>query len=593
MKKFAFLFVTFALALTSCGSTSSFNSENSAISSNEITSSSSSSFSVDSDHVHQYSLISETQATLLERGVKTYSCSCGDSYERYSYYLEEIAFKDKVFQYSGHENVITLEGLLPSRLTVEYENNKLTEIGSKEATAKILDEEGQVVMSKKAVITVEAYTGFPHIELDTSGASIDSDEEYTPVKVSTSNCKDAYKISNKTGGIRLRGHGSQTYDKKPYRIKLDKKLNLLGLHSDYKNWVLLADYNDPSMLRNQSALNIGNSLFNYSNNYASRYEHVHVYLNGQYQGVYLLAEQQQINAGRVAINEAEENYQGTDIGYFLELHLKNTDGQQIDADFPDYVSLKGNRRVLSGATVPDHYYEVKSDYYSNDQKTFIQKYINNVFSIMFNAVSNKGFYKLDQNYDLVEANFANAYECINEVIDLESLFKIYYLQEMMCNVDVGYASFYLFVDFSSKSTHKRLTFGAPWDFDWSSGNANKNDAQNAKKEYNSRNFEFMNWWLYMLRKSDFFNTYFEKYFEIFDRVGIMQRVFNDIDYEVATFSQDFANNYSVWKTLGTYIPAYTINANLSFKSQKDGADYLKDWLTQRYTYLSSLFLKSL
>ncbi|MCQ2800411.1 MAG: hypothetical protein MJ216_00445 [Bacilli bacterium] len=209
MKKFAFLFATFALALTSCCSTSSFNSENSTASSNEITSSSSSSFSVDSDHVHQYSLISETQATLLERGVKTYSCSCGDSYERYSYYLEEIAFKDKVFQYSGHENVITLEGLLPSHLTVEYENNKLTEIGSKEATAKILDEEGQVVMSKKAIITVEAYTGFPHVELDTSGVSIDSDEEYTPVKVSTSNCKDAYKISNKTGGIRLKVHGGQ------------------------------------------------------------------------------------------------------------------------------------------------------------------------------------------------------------------------------------------------------------------------------------------------------------------------------------------------------------------------------------------------
>ena len=73
------------------------------------------------------------------------------------------------------------------------------------------------------------------------------------------------------------------------------------------------------MMRNATALYMGDSLLNYSRNYASDYKHVNVYMNGEYNGVYLLAEQQQANGNRIRLNEAETDYTGTDIGYLLEL----------------------------------------------------------------------------------------------------------------------------------------------------------------------------------------------------------------------------------------------------------------------------------
>ncbi len=40
-----------------------------------------------------------------------------------------------------------------------------------------------------------------------------------------------------------------------------------------------------------------------------------MYLNNLYWGVYLLAEQQQVNANRINVTEPEDNYTGTDIGF--------------------------------------------------------------------------------------------------------------------------------------------------------------------------------------------------------------------------------------------------------------------------------------
>ena len=57
---------------------------------------------------------------------------------------------------------------------------------------------------------------------------------------------------NFEGRGRIRGRGNSTwewYPKKPYRIKLDKKASLLGLDED-KDWVLLANYRDPTHLMN-------------------------------------------------------------------------------------------------------------------------------------------------------------------------------------------------------------------------------------------------------------------------------------------------------------------------------------------------------
>ncbi len=51
-------------------------------------------------------------------------------------------------------------------------------------------------------------------------------------------------------------------EKKPYRIKFDKKQVMLGLNNDLsaKSWVLLAEYVDKTLLINTTAFFMGNEI---------------------------------------------------------------------------------------------------------------------------------------------------------------------------------------------------------------------------------------------------------------------------------------------------------------------------------------------
>ena len=52
------------------------------------------------------------------------------------------------------------------------------------------------------------------------------------------------------------------------------------------------------------------------------------------------------------------------------------------------------------------------------------------------------------------------------VLDVDSLVDTLILQELVHNFDVGEGNFYMAIDFTEKSIYPRLTFVAPWDFNW-------------------------------------------------------------------------------------------------------------------------------
>ena len=71
-------------------------------------------------------------------------------------------------------------------------------------------------------------------------------------------------------------------------------------------------------------------------------------------------------------------------------------------------------------------------------------------------------------HDLVDGSglYASKEEAIGAVMDLESVVDTYIIEEVMGNYDRGNGSFYMCVDFSKKAKYDRLTFMAPWDFNW-------------------------------------------------------------------------------------------------------------------------------
>ncbi len=84
------------------------------------------------------------------------------------------------------------------------------------------------------------------------------------------------------GEIRGRGNSTWSMPKRPYRLKLTAKRAMLGMPSS-KHWVLLADYADASLLRNELAFKLGQST---ALAWTPRQRAVEVVLNGELQGVY-------------------------------------------------------------------------------------------------------------------------------------------------------------------------------------------------------------------------------------------------------------------------------------------------------------------
>ena len=544
-------------------------------------------------HTHEYEEWEiKEKATLFNVGEKTKKCKkCNNEIIEEYYYLDEVIFEDKVYQYSGEEKQLLIEGLLPKGLRVEYKNNKRTNVGTITATANLLNEKNEIVEILTADLKIKDYVGLPVINIDTNNVPILNKEDYVSSKITVSNCDKEYILNEVLAGVRFRGNGSLQAAKKPYRIKFESKQSLLGLNDRLKakSWVLLADYYDYSMLRNASAFYLGNSLLNQKGYYSSSYQHVNLYINGIYNGVYLLAEQQQANSGRVDVEEPDKDNLGTDIGYLIELDsyaVNEGDYFTLNTNGLNVKDYNGNNVVLSSMS-----YAIKTDYFSEAQKKHIDKYVNNVFMIMYNAIVNKKYYELNESNDLINSSYTNAYDTINNVIDLDSMFRVYLLQEIMKNVDVGFSSFYLYVDFSSDSQYPRLTFGAPWDFDWSSGNVNMEPYYSTNGKFNHSNFNHLNPWLLTVSNADFFDLMIKDYFEVFENSQVFEGLIYQLDEISSTYVYDFQKNYLKWNTLGTQQHVYATTDVLNFKTQVDAKNFLKNWFINRIDYLKEIWGK--
>lgn len=101
--------------------------------------------------------------------------------------------------------------------------------------------------------------------------------------------------------VSIKGRGNSTWNmpKKPIRLKFDKKTSICGF-APAKSYVLLANYVDPTLMRNAVALWLARRL---GVPYANHAQPCHVCINGNYQGAYLLTEKVGINSASVDIDQ--------------------------------------------------------------------------------------------------------------------------------------------------------------------------------------------------------------------------------------------------------------------------------------------------
>ncbi len=443
----------------------------------------------------------------------------------------------------------------------------------------------------------------------TPGYRMPPEPYYEDCVVSLKDADEKVLLSGADAQVKVRGNWTTTYDKKALRIKFAEKQNMLGLNDGaaMKNWLLLAEYKDGSMLRNKTAFAIGRELLEEDGLYCSDAEFVEVYINGKYWGVYLLAEYQQINENRVAVTEAEKDYTGTDIGYFLEFdgYFYTEDKlQQFHVDYADnalLVPYDGNGG--SGNTVAvlargrweykdDIGFTIKSDIYSEEQRDFIANFVNGAYKIMYEAAYNDKAYEFNADYtELVESSLTPR-EAVEKVVDVQSLVDLYIISELTCDADIYWSSFFMSADFGADGS-KKLTFTAPWDFDSTLGNKDRCAdgtgfyASNIVPDVNFQ-YETANPWLLVLAYEDWYQEMIRaKWTSAYDS-GVFDRAYEMIENDKTEYAEAFERNYDKWDNLADESIRNELSKRAaSCKTHAEAADYLREWLESRVEFLNS------
>ena len=410
--------------------------------------------------------------------------------------------------------------------------------------------------------------------------------DYVDATVSVNCCEEEYEMTDVEAEVKVRGNYTLDYDKDPIRIKFGKKANMLGLHDGekYKNWVLLADWKDLSMSNNTVAFYLGNTILGSDGYYCTDFRNVEVYLNGQYWGVYLLVEQQEAKDGRSSVPEVDDDYTGNDIGYLFEFDgYWNLEGPDGDPTF-----TMNHQGLPSG----NNGYTIKSDIYADSQVAFLKSYMDNAFYIAYQANYNDTYYKFNADFTAVELapEITNAKEAVGNVIDLKALVDMYILNEIAKDLDFDWSSIYLSVNMTAEG-NKKITFEAPWDFDSSFGMISRENCS-ATNDLYAANDE--NPWIQLVKNEDWFwDMVYEKWAEI-KKYGVLENVIELVETQKETYKEYYINNYTRWpgRLNGNSECVWQLNQyNDVNTAQGLAADYLIDWLTKRFAYLDSQWVK--
>lgn len=243
---------------------------------------------------------------------------------------------------------------------------------------------------------------------------------------------------------RVRGNVTQQMPKKAFAVKLDKKSGVLGMPA-HKRWVLLANWKDRTLMRNEVAFGLAKVFKQTFPNDGMAWnpsgQHVELVYNGVHVGNYYLCEQIKIDGGRLNINDPYDAKDAVgdpaSYGYLLE----NDDEVENDNSGNLMSTGSGDCWFYTANYIP---FIFKDDLDSDGSpSSTIRNYVQNFV---------RG----------VEDNlYAGSYDTAFDKMDLTSFVDYWLVQELMMNNEAAQPkSCYMSIN------NGVLSAGPLWDFDW-------------------------------------------------------------------------------------------------------------------------------
>jgi CotH kinase protein/Lamin Tail Domain/Secretion system C-terminal sorting domain len=409
---------------------------------------------------------------------------------------------------------------------------------------------------------VEHYSTLPIFTINTNGQLIDDNVRIIADmgiidNGAQPNCRfDIPNLYNGKISVEYRGSTSQYFPKKPMGLST---VNSLGADSNISlwhypaehDWILLNTYNDKTFQRDEMAYNLASEM----GWYASRTKHVVVYINDEYQGVYLFLEKLKQDKGRIDITKldaADTTTSKVSGGYIWK--LDKFTGTTTGSFFNPISATDFQYQYPKGNTIQPQ------------QAAYLQNYISNFETQLFNPA----FADPDNGY----RKFANVFSFVDEHLILE----------LANNVDGYRLSTFMHKDADSKCG--RFTKGPVWDYNLSFGNADYCNGGYAGWQISDGCGDGTSKYTKQMLLDNWFDTltvcrWKELRQTIFHKDSLWARVDAKTNYLRSEIKYDSTK----WQTIGNYVWPNGWVAN----SWQAEVDSMKAWIANRLLWMDSAF----
>ncbi len=374
----------------------------------------------------------------------------GHSAQRYIY-LPASASDTEVVIYNNYSDYVELNGVKIDAgcyAIVPYVNGTTyTTSGATTQTVKIMksDAEGTLFINSADGMTTKNDAGTKstvdaEYDLYTFMTSGSKNQEAAWAAGAVADADGVDEIANTVKKIKGRGNSTWNLAKKPFNITYDTKISVDGMSG--KKWSLLANAQDPSLLRNRLVYDLASEV---NMTYACDSRFVDWFVNGDYKGSYQLTQKIEMGKNTVMpdLEEPEVEdvidedtgelipYPKADFDFILELDTKENADSSGDLGF---TTTKGQWMTYKTPDAP-----------AAEQEAFMKA--------KYQAVEN--------------ALYGGDIATLETLVNLDDFARAYLINEVAKNLDAGVTSCY----FTYNSETGMFTTAPVWDYDNALGNS--------------------------------------------------------------------------------------------------------------------------
>lgn len=371
-----------------------------------------------------------------------------------------------------------------------------------------------------------------------NGAKIESKEDYVNGTVRIEDpSKHFSDVDVYEGTMRIRGRGNSTWGmpKKPYRIKLDENASLFGLAPE-KDWVLLANYSDKTLMRNIVAMELSRIC---GMTWTPTLISVDVYLNEEYIGVYTFTEHKEVADGRVEIEVVGEDDNGGEAltgGYYLEIEEAMDETTCFKTKFDTPV-------MFQDPEVP-----------TQEQLAYVKD--------------------LMDRFELSVENIQNERDYIRyrELFDIPSLINYYIIKEIAKDPDGNIRK----STFITKERGKKMEMYHVWDFDITMGNCNYTNFEKPE----GWQMKGAKWYNKMFQDPSFVEEVKERWNELYPK---FLEIPDYVEEQIALLDGAQDRNFERWDILDEYVWPNAVWLG-SYEAE---VEFFLDFYTRRIEWLNN------